>query len=146
MFLLKACICHIAESVSVGGKKIHDKNVQLPPEPPGKCSNRLQVRNSLDLAQPYLCRNNQQTVMDVPKINFQQTHVCRHSVMRFLLRPADWSHPLHYQPCTCLHTIGIALLLRMSMSHQSASSHDITTNAIKSEHSTEHFYTAKFAR
>ena len=63
-------LCHVLESVSVGGKTIHDKDIQLPPEPPGKCSNKLQVRNWLNFAQPYLCRkNNQQTIMDVPRVN-----------------------------------------------------------------------------
>lgn len=31
-------------SISVGGNKIHDKDVQLPPEPSGKCSNKLQEK------------------------------------------------------------------------------------------------------
>ena len=44
--------------------------------------------------------------MDVPRVNFQQTHVNRHSVLSGLLWPVYLSLPLHYQFSRSFRTIG----------------------------------------
>ena len=68
------------------------------------------------------------SVVDVPRVNFEQTHAGRRVFCQVFLglpRPAVRSHPLHHQPSTCLHTIGIILSFHMFMPPQSASSHHI---------------------
>ena len=45
------------------------------------------------------------SVVYVPRVNFQQKHVGRQSVLHGLPRPADRSHPLHNQPNACLQAI-----------------------------------------
>ena len=58
-----------------------------------------------------------------PPTQCMPSHVGRQYVLSGLPRPVDRSRPLHHQPSVCLHVIGIALSLNMSMSPQSASSH-----------------------
>ena len=71
-------------------------------------SKRCWVRRKPSYGHPFY------SIVYVPGVNFQQTHVGRQCVPQGL-QSVDTSRPIHHQSHTCLHTIGIAITSNMSM-------------------------------